>query len=88
MNARQDRVDAIPESQIEFSNLAIVGGCGSSGTTLLAHLVSRHPDIASGPEFNYFNHLDLYDIDSLRHVLPALLSGRGRPSGYIDVRSS
>lgn len=65
--------------------LAIAGGCGSSGTTLLAHLVSRHPDIASGPEFNCFNHPEVYDLGGLRRALPRLLSGRARPAGYVDV---
>lgn len=68
-----------------FDNLAIVGGCGSSGTTLLAHLVSRHLDIASGPEFNCFNHSEIYDISELREALPSFFAGLARPAGYIDV---
>ena len=36
-------------------NLAIVGGSGSSGTTLLARLLSRHPCVVSGPEMKFFN---------------------------------
>lgn len=69
----------------KFDRLAVVGGCGSSGTTLLAHLISRHEDLASGPEFNCFNHPEIYDIEHLRKALPALLSGRAAPAGYIDV---
>ena len=42
--------------------IAIAGGCGSSGTTLLAHLLSKHPDIGSGPEFNFFNHFEIFDF--------------------------
>jgi Sulfotransferase family len=65
--------------------LAIVGGCGSSGTTLLAHLLSRHPEIASGPEFNCFNHKEIYDLPLLRQRYRSMLKGNCEPFGYIDV---
>lgn len=67
------------------SKLGIIGGCGSSGTTLLAHLISRHPRIASGPEFNCFNHREIYDCEKLRRCYQSLLNGHCSPFGYIDV---
>jgi len=62
-----------------------MGGCGSSGTTLLVHLMSRNVEVGSGPEFNCFNHAELYDIDALRKAWPRLKCGRGAATGYIDV---
>jgi hypothetical protein len=65
--------------------LALMGGCGSSGTTLLTHLVSRHPQVASGPEFNCFNHIDLFDFARFKRRAYRAVAGRCDPSGYIDV---
>ena len=66
-------------------NLAIVGGCGSSGTTLLAHLLSKHPDIGSGPEFNCFNHFEIYDFTLFKKNFQKMYSGKCTPWGYIDI---
>jgi len=41
--------------------LAIIGGTGSSGSTMLAVQLDRHPDIACGPEVGCFNRPVLYD---------------------------
>lgn len=68
-----------------FSDLAIAGGCGSSGSTLLTHLVSKHPAIVSGPEFNFFNHPQIYDKSELVASLKKLLRGHAIPAGYVDV---
>jgi hypothetical protein len=68
-----------------FARLGLMGGCGSSGTTLLVHLLSRHEEIGSGPEFNCFNHPEVYDLPSLRRAWPAMRRGRARPAGYVDV---
>ncbi len=38
----------------------LIGGSGSSGTTLLAHLLDGLHDIRSGPEVGLFHHQDLY----------------------------
>ena len=38
----------------------LIGGCGSSGTTLLAHLLNASNSIFCGPELNLFNKLKLY----------------------------
>jgi len=62
-----------------------MGGCGSSGTTLLIHLLSRHPDIVSGPEFNLFNHYELYNIEYLKKHQMRMLDYKCKPSGYIDT---
>jgi protein-tyrosine sulfotransferase len=63
-------------------NLGIIGGCGSSGTTLLTHLLSRHPEICSGPEFNCFNHKELYCYSDLSTKYSRMFNGKASPSGY------
>lgn len=73
------------ENETPFARLGLIGGCGSSGTTLLVHLLSRHDEVGSGPEFNCFNHPEIYDLSSLRRAWPAIKRGRARPAGYIDV---
>lgn len=62
----------------------IMGGCGSSGTTLLTHLLSLHPEIASGPELNLFNHHELYDFNRFKQHHMKKIRGKCQPSGYID----
>ena len=32
----------------------VIGGCGSSGTTLVRHILDRHPAIFCGPESTLF----------------------------------
>jgi hypothetical protein len=65
--------------------LVIVGGCGSSGTTLLAHLLSRHPAVASGPEMNFFNHKEVLSLKELATHKNALFQRRRLTDGYMDV---
>ena len=65
-------------------NFCIMGGCGSSGTTLLTHLLSLHQDISSGPEFNLFNHYELYEFEMFKKNHLQKLNGKCEPSGYID----
>jgi len=62
--------------------LALAGGCGSSGTTLLAHLLGRHPQIVSAPEFDVFNHPEALSLDALRASIDALFSRRRLSHGY------
>lgn len=73
-----------PDRAIDSSKFCIMGGCGSSGTTLLTHLLSLHPEIASGPEFNLFNHYELYDFDQFKLDHMKKIGGKCAPSGYID----
>ena len=49
-----------------MSRIVIIGGCGSSGTTLLTHILSRHSAIRSGPELNIFNQQFIYDYHALK----------------------
>jgi hypothetical protein len=62
--------------------IAILGGSGGSGSSLLTHLLSRHPRIASGPELGFFNHVEVYDLDAFRRHLDALFSSRRATPGY------
>lgn len=41
----------------------IIGGCGSSGTTLLQHLLNTHENIYCGPEMRLFNKKLLYAME-------------------------
>src|ERR1700752_3440214 len=65
--------------------LAVVGGCGSSGTTLLIHLLSRHPQVASAPELNFFNHPESLDVAAFPPSLDDLLARRRLTPGYKQV---
>lgn len=65
--------------------LAILGGCGSSGTTLLAHLLSRHSQVVSGPEMNFFNHKEVLNLADLLEHKSALFRRRRLVNGYKDM---
>ncbi|HLU48629.1 MAG TPA: sulfotransferase [Planctomycetota bacterium] len=68
--------------RMRIDNLIIVGGCGSSGTTLLVHLLGQHPAIAVGPEMSVFNHPEIADFARLRREWPRWFR-RGLPTpGY------
>lgn len=68
-----------------ITNIGIIGGCGSSGTTLLTHLLSRSKYICSGPEFNCFNHKELYNYSDLCANYRKMLLGKGEASGYFGT---
>jgi len=44
-----------------------IGGCGSSGTTLLRKMINAHPNIGCGPEMSVFDRPKMYDI-SISHL--------------------
>ena len=46
---------------IKCKNPIIIGGSGSSGSTLLATIINRHPDISIGPELSLFNKPVIYN---------------------------
>ena len=46
---------------INCKNPIIIGGSGSSGSTLLATIINRHPEISIGPELSLFNKPALYN---------------------------
>jgi hypothetical protein len=60
----------------------LIGGCGSSGTTLLAHVLSRHSKIASAPEIDFFNHPEVLNLAELRAHLDALYRRDRLSNGY------
>jgi hypothetical protein len=64
------------------ARLALAGGCGSSGTTLLAHLLGRHPLIVAAPEFDVFNHPEALSLETLRDSIDDLFSRRRLSRGY------
>ncbi len=45
---------------IAFAKPIIIGGCGSSGTTLLKTMLDAHEKIACGPELSFFDRPVLY----------------------------
>lgn len=49
-----------------MNNPIIIGGCGSSGTTLLRKMLNAHPNIACGPEMSVFDRPIIYEIDKTR----------------------
>lgn len=55
----------------------LIGGCGSSGTTLLARVLDGVHDLRSGPELGVFHHRHLYRPGDFRTTLYGLLTGRG-----------
>jgi hypothetical protein len=66
----------------ERPRLVLAGGCGSSGTTLLANLLGRHPAVVAAPEFDVFNHAEMLSLDALRTGLDALFARRRLSHGF------
>jgi hypothetical protein len=62
--------------------LAVAGGCGSSGTTLLAHLLGRHSRVVSSPELDFFNHPESLSVAALAEALHPLFARRRLSNGY------
>lgn len=57
-------------------DLHLLGGCGGSGTTLLAHVLDGLSGVRSGPELGAFHHRCLYAGGDFRRELYRCLTGR------------
>ena len=68
---------------MQCDNPILIGGSGSTGSTLLATILNRHPEIGIGPELSLFNKPVLFNIpftefrDNLVHYLSVGTSTRG-----------
>lgn len=60
----------------------IIGGCGSSGTTLLAHLLSANSALLVGPELNFFNHRFLLSESRLKYWSDTSIQWKPEPFAY------
>lgn len=47
-------------SNLRLRSPVLIGGSGSSGSTLLASILDSHPEIACGPEMSFFNKKAIY----------------------------
>lgn len=47
-------------NELQLQKPILIGGSGSSGSTLLATILDRHPEIACGPEMSFFNKHPIY----------------------------
>jgi len=71
----------------EITLSILIGGCGSSGTTLLAHLLNASDSIFCGPELNLFNKLQLYvhPFNYAREEFLSLLEKGISTTGNLDT---
>ena len=69
--------------QLRLDKPIFIGGASSSGTSLLARMFSRHPDVFCGQEMSLFNKRRIFaDFQAVKRKLPAWLK-RGLPTdGY------
>jgi len=58
-------------------DLHLIGGSGSSGTTLLAHVLHRTHDIWTGPEMAAFHHRSLFEEAHFQRNLYRCVAGHG-----------
>jgi hypothetical protein len=65
----------------------LVGGCGSSGTTLFSHLLNQSKSIFCGPELNLLNKKELYrrEFRYTTEVFQQLLNGGIATIGELDT---
>jgi len=62
----------------------IIGGSGSSGSTLLAAILGSHPEIICGPEMSFFNKQVIYDdYTRFQKMLPVWLKKGIPTNGYV-----
>ena len=57
-------------------DLHLIGGCSSSGTTLLAHVLDGLHDLRVGPEYGAFHHRRLYRDDGFQRELYRTFMGQ------------
>lgn len=57
-------------------DLHLLGGCGSSGTTLVAHVLDGLAGVRSGPELGAFHHRELYGSGDFRRALYRCFAGQ------------
>jgi len=64
---------AVEIKDITFPNPILIGGCGSSGTTLLKTMLDSHKNIACGQEIALFDRPALYrmELDELHQMFTA-----------------
>jgi hypothetical protein len=74
-------------SSADRPRLVLAGGCGSSGTTLLANLLGRHSAIVAAPELDVFNHEEVLSLDTLRAGCDELFDRRRLSHGFKLVAS-
>ncbi|NET04137.1 MAG: sulfotransferase [Symploca sp. SIO2B6] len=55
-------------SEFVIKNPIMIGGCGSSGTSLLSHLLNSHPSIYCGSELFLLNKKKLYNDNSFKYL--------------------
>jgi hypothetical protein len=65
--------------------VCLIGGCGSSGTTLLAHLLDCIGDLRCSPEAYVFHHRTLYEASGFKRELYRSLA-QGGPRLVFDVQ--
>jgi len=65
----------------------MIGGCGSSGTTLLRELISAHPGITCGPELSMLNKRRLYrqPYEQTRREFASYLEDGLPTTGILDL---
>lgn len=61
-------------SETAINNPIMMGGCGSSGTSLLSHLLNSHPSIYSGSELFLLNKKKLYKNNTFQYLKPKFRS--------------
>lgn len=72
-------------ARLDGRTLTLIGGCGSSGTTLLAAILGAHPGIVCGPEMSFLNKRVLYtDFPTFRARLGKWLRRGVVNDGYFS----
>ncbi|MEM8504568.1 MAG: sulfotransferase [Cyanobacteria bacterium P01_D01_bin.1] len=67
-------------------NRLFLVGCARSGTTLLQSLLASHPEVASFPESNFFNHLFPHSEPKRKRL--GIISRRAKPTLVAFLKES